>query len=183
MTGPVTAAIQAMRQEPEPQRRGFLRALAAIPLTGAIMGATSEAGAADLPEYEARFLALAPWLAEVVPPAERARWTARQLYEEGERAAGEHPGWSVPKVAHGWFKAAQAIRASNGYMAAAEFADELARPIVEAYAEFRHAHMTTIPAIAWKARLSLLLDESDDSILADMAALAGRNRSASHSRP
>ncbi|UMY16683.1 hypothetical protein MMB17_18650 [Methylobacterium organophilum] len=33
-TGPVTRAITAMRQEPDPPRRGFLRGLVALPLIG-----------------------------------------------------------------------------------------------------------------------------------------------------
>lgn len=36
--GPVTRAIRAVRTEPEPPRRAFLRALAAISASGAVLG-------------------------------------------------------------------------------------------------------------------------------------------------
>ncbi|MEH3117117.1 MAG: hypothetical protein PGN25_05775 [Methylorubrum populi] len=76
--GPVTAAIRAMRVEPEPAppaRRLFLRALAALPVIGMAVGVAAPAMAAPvLSDHETRFLGLIPWFARVVPEGARPDW-------------------------------------------------------------------------------------------------------------
>ncbi|MBA9071737.1 hypothetical protein FHR71_005523 [Methylobacterium sp. RAS18] len=60
--GPVTRAIRAMRTEPEPQRRGFLQALAALPLIGGAVSLTGSPSAVAEPITRDLLLAYSEWL-------------------------------------------------------------------------------------------------------------------------
>lgn len=61
-TGPVTRAIAAMRQEPEPPRRGFLRGLLTLPLIGGAVGLIGAPSAVAEPATGHLMREYADWL-------------------------------------------------------------------------------------------------------------------------
>ncbi|MEH3117024.1 MAG: hypothetical protein PGN25_05270 [Methylorubrum populi] len=138
-----------------PVWRDGLRALLAA------QEAEIRAAAPVLPDHETRFLALIPWFARVVPEGEEARNRASRLHEEGMAVAGE--AWS-PALEKAWRE--------NGYSAAADLANDLDEPIAVAFEPFMSLPMTTLPALAWKARVSLYLFDGAEEALSDLAALA-----------
>lgn len=60
--GPVTAAIRAMHNEPEPPRRGFLRGLASLPLIGGSVTLIGRPTAAAVPVTGGTVATYLAWL-------------------------------------------------------------------------------------------------------------------------
>lgn len=152
-------------------RRAALGAILAAPLTGgAVMALPS--GSAGLPEHEVQFLALIPQFRKLIPPIERAKAFAKALYADGERIAGEHPGWGDPLAAKAWRLRAEAARDANGYHEACEAWSKHTNAVDVLVTDFMTERMTTLLAIGWKARVADLLDCWEEQAGYDLAAWA-----------
>ena len=153
-------------------RRAALGAILAAPLASAPAVALTGNASSDVPDHEARFLALVPRLRALVPPLERAKAYMSTLYALGDRQAGDHPGWGDWKVASAWADRATAARKRNGYSEAWDAVNRHSAKIDELVSEFMDQRMTTLSAIAWKARLADALDCWEDEAGSDLAAWA-----------
>ena len=153
-------------------RRAALGAILAAPLASVPVAATVSPRGDNLPEHEVRFLALIPQLRVLAPPLERAKVFVHALYEDGDRRAGEHPTWERPQAARAWVERAKAIRDRNGYSEAWEAWNNHAMKLENLVAEFMVLRMTTLPAIAWKARIADLLDSWEEQAGSDLSAWA-----------
>ena len=149
-------------------RRAALGAILSAPLASV----PAIAAQPSLPDYEAQFLALLPQLRKLLPPFERAKAYMATLYEDGDRQAGEHPGWGDRKVAIAWVDRAIAARKRNGYSEAWDSVNRHSAKIDELVSEFMDQRMTTLPAIAWKARIADALDCWEEEAGSDLTAWA-----------
>ena len=151
-------------------RRGLVAGLAATPLV-----AIPAKVASAVSDEEARFLALIPWLKTAIPELEAAQQRSTDLFNEGYDVAGDRPDSSLGHPAFAaWYDRAQAKRQANGYHDAWHAVEAIEAPVVEATEPFMDTPMTSLQGVAWKARVGLALGWDEASLLAGVAALAGR---------
>lgn len=149
-------------------RRAALGAILAAPLASV----PAQAVTRSLPDHEARFLALIPQLRKILPPLERAKAYMRELYDLGDDAAGGYPNGGSPSDRKAWADRAHAARRDNGYPEAWDAVNLYSAKIDPLVGEFMDQRMTTLPAIAWKARLAEALDCWEEEAGSDLAAWA-----------
>lgn len=153
-------------------RRAALGAILTAPLASVPAVALTANVRSDVPDHEARFLALVPWLKVVVPPAEEAKARAKAVAAKAEAEAGEHPGWDRPYAVSEWVRRDQANRMTMGYTALWSAWNDATDPIDEAVTDLMDQRMTTLFALAWKARVADLLDCWEEQVGYDLAAMA-----------
>ncbi|GJD58369.1 hypothetical protein [Methylobacterium dankookense] len=152
-------------------RRDTLATLAgfiAVPVASATALSRPSPGS----DYEARFLALVPWLARVVPEAEALAERVHALYRASEEHAGDHPGWERPVQARAWAARCNTERERNGYREAWAAMSAAVSPIDVAVEPFMQKRMRTLSAVLWKARLASLIGSFEEEAVGDVAALA-----------
>jgi hypothetical protein len=103
---------------------------------------------------------------------EKAKDFCQTVYDEGDRSAGEHPGHSDPALRKAWAERARVGRDRLGYSQAWEVWSRHADEIDKLVGDLMTERMTTLSAIAWKARLADLLDCWEEQAGSDLAAWA-----------
>lgn len=152
-------------------RRAALGAILAVPFVP-----VPAIAAPDLSKQEREFIALVPWLQAVVPAAEEAGRKMSFLWNAAVEEAGpwRHDATGLEQLQRR--ERLEEAKVRNGYHAAWRRMVDLQEPISDSVRTLMGYPMTTPTAVAWKARLSILLDCWQEEALDDMAALVGRAR-------
>ena len=153
-------------------RRAALGAILAAPLTGGVVMALPS-DSTSLPDYEARFLALAPTLLPKLTELDRVCAEATRLYSVAE-AAHPHPDPRIfdlesLKEAH---ERVVLTPEWQAYLTARVPADALDNQLDGTVSPFMELPMVSLPAILLKHRIGMTLGQYEDDAQSDISRLA-----------
>ncbi|MCJ2037489.1 hypothetical protein MKK55_00710 [Methylobacterium sp. J-059] len=166
------AKAAGLAAETSQGRRAMLAGSMAAALPLPALAASTPPGA-----REAEFLALAPDLLPLIRRVGPAQAEAGRLFDAGDTAAGEHPGWisDDTSAAEAWGVKAKATRDANGYDEAWALANTLSIALERLADPYINEPMQTLPGIMLKAALADLGEWWSESALADVSRLAAEH--------
>ena len=154
-------------------RRAALGAIFATPLASVTAVALTGEIASDLPDHEARFLALAPAPLPKLVEYDRLWAESTELYSVAERAH-PHPDPRVFDLDALKESARRLVAAPEwiAYLDARRPADDLDSDIDETVAPFMDLAMVSLSAILLKYRIGMTLPQYEDDAISDLSRLA-----------